>query len=77
MATCRGLSEVGGGIGAVATAVGQVTDFIVSGVLAGDPIALAAAAITAVLLVGLFQISRVAGSFLALTGFFILVLCPP
>lgn len=77
MAACAGLSGLGGVIGAVAGRIGAGTSFIVGGVLGGDPLALAAAAVALVFLIGLYQFTRIGASFLALTGFFILVLCPP
>ncbi|MFB6294611.1 MAG: hypothetical protein ABEI97_02530 [Candidatus Nanohaloarchaea archaeon] len=77
MAACAGLANLGGVIGAAAAAVGRTTDFLVSGILAGEPAALAVAAIVAVFILGVYQVTRIGASFLALTGFFILVLCPP
>ncbi|MDY6768897.1 MAG: hypothetical protein SVW02_02205 [Candidatus Nanohaloarchaea archaeon] len=77
MGTCAGLSGLDGVIGAAASAAAAGTDVIASSVVNGNLPVIAALLIGVILLAGLYQVTRIGASFLALTGFFIFVLCPP
>ncbi len=63
-----GMLLFGRAIGAIITGIGQGDPLIIAAAVAGTVIG-------ALLLFGLYQVSRLATSTLALTGFFILSLC--